>query len=587
MKVRLFALFLLGFSLAVAMAGAALGQETPTPNSAYFTSRTITLSDGTSLDETIINGPPKPPPGYEQRAAVALSEPDREMGTNTLTVPAYDWIFGCSSVSGAMIAGYYDRNGFPNMYTGPANGGVMPLDNSTTYWPTWTDGAGDTYPNLPLAASHKNVDGRTTRGSIDDYWVSYNSSASDPYITGGWAQHTWGDAIGDYMKTSQSAYSNVDGSTTFYTWTSSPSQLTCSAMEGSGISQKDGTYGRKLFYEAKGYTVTNCYSQKTDNTISGGFSFAQFKAEIDAVRPVMLNLEGHTIVGVGYADPNTVYIHDTWDHLDHTMTWGGSYSGMVLLSVSIVNIQAATNTPTPTPTRTNTPTSTPTKTPTPTNTPTNTRTPTPGTPTATPTQTSTPTVTPTHDPNAWWYVYLPVILKSYPYMTPAPTPTCTPTPTFTPTPTPTNTPTRTPTPTNTPWASGPMPGFWESTTGDEFYVTSDRAYVDDFAIYISVDGCGYYKITHTSQEPISNNHFSFSGAFYASGTFNTTTSASGTDGLANLYITGCGYVSGGPWSYNATWQHSSSVISMPAEVGGPDVVEPVTGSEEFRVVHLQ
>ena len=46
--------------------------------------------------------------------------------------------------------------------------------------------------------------------------MQYGSSASDPYITGGWTQHTWGDAIGDYMKTSQSAYDNTDGSTNFY-----------------------------------------------------------------------------------------------------------------------------------------------------------------------------------------------------------------------------------------------------------------------------------------------------------------------------------------------------------------------------------
>jgi YD repeat-containing protein len=406
--------------------------ETPQPSTTYFTSRTITLRDGTSLDEIIINGPPKPPPGYElQRTAVALPEPNRVMGTNTLNVPAYNWVFGCSSVSGAMIAGYYDWNGFPNMYAGPTNGGVMPQNNSV--WPTWTDGNGDTYPNLPLAASHNGVDGRIIRGSIDDYWVAYESSAPDPYITNGWTQHAWGDAIGDYMKTSQSVYTNTDGSTHFYNYTSSASQLTCDNMVSYGISTLDGTYGRKLFYEARGYTVAECYNQKTDNTIAGGFSFIQFKAEIDAGRPVMLNLEGHTVVGVGYNDSgNTVYIHDTWDYSNHTMIWGGSYSGMALLSVSIVNLQTAppptptptpTNTPTPTrtPTPTNTPTGTPTNTPTPTRTPTNTPTPTPtntptGTPTNTPTPTRTPTNTPTPTPTAtatWTpsaWVYLPVVL---------------------------------------------------------------------------------------------------------------------------------------------------------------------------------
>lgn len=112
-----------------------------------------------------------------------------------------------------------------------------------------------------------------------------------------------------------------------------------SSVSGKKISDVDGAYGRKLFYEARGYTVTDCYNQKTDNKIAGGFSYANLKAEIDANRPVMINLAGHTVVGVGYDDStNTVYIHDTWDYNNHSMTWGSSYSGMEMLSVSIVNI---------------------------------------------------------------------------------------------------------------------------------------------------------------------------------------------------------------------------------------------------------
>jgi hypothetical protein len=34
----------------------------------------------------------------------------------TLTVPAYDWSFGCSATSGSMIAAYYDRNDFADFY---------------------------------------------------------------------------------------------------------------------------------------------------------------------------------------------------------------------------------------------------------------------------------------------------------------------------------------------------------------------------------------------------------------------------------------------------------------------------------------
>ncbi|MEF3695781.1 C39 family peptidase [Desulfolutivibrio sp.] len=303
----------------------------------YYTLRRLSIPGEAPISEMIISGPPTPPPGYEaERVPVDLAKAAAKTTIKILTAPAFNWVFGCSSVSGAMIAAYYDRNGFPNMYTGPTDGGVMPLNNSV--WGTWSDGT-STYPNLPLAASHNGVDGRTTKGSIDDYWIKYGSEDSDPYISGGWTQHAWSDAIGDYMKTSQSYYDNSDGSTTFYSWTSSATPLTCADMESGSIDTLDGTYGRKLFYEARGYTVTDCYNQKTDNAIAEGFSFAQYKAEIDAGRPVMINVTGHTMAGVGYDDAtNTIYIHDTWDYTTHTMPWGGSYSGMTMWGVSIVNL---------------------------------------------------------------------------------------------------------------------------------------------------------------------------------------------------------------------------------------------------------
>jgi len=320
--------------------GAPSGQPIPTPEpvNPYISKITIPMEDGKSIDQVIIKGPPSPPPGYEdERSVVTQLLPAQAAGSKILTVPAYEWVFGCSAVSAAMIAGYYDNTVYPEMYTGPTNGGVMPLDSSS--WPDWTDSYGKSYANNPLVASHQGLDGRASFGSIDDYWVRYESNSRDPYLAGHWTQHSWGDAIGDYMKTSQSPYDNVDGATTFYTWGSDPSPLTCADMEGYRIDSEDGTYGRKLFYEARGYTVTDCYSQMTDNQIAGGFSFAQYKAEIDAGRPVMLNLEGHTIVGTGYDDTgNTVYIHDTWDYAVHSMTWGGGYSSMDLLSVSIVNL---------------------------------------------------------------------------------------------------------------------------------------------------------------------------------------------------------------------------------------------------------
>ncbi len=318
--------------------------EAINPNISIFHA---TLVDGTAIGAYAINGPPHPPLEYEEeRAASLVQSPSR----NTLTnFPSYNWVFGCSAVSGAIIAAYYDRNGYPNIYTGPTNGGEMPITD--TSWLTWTDSEEVEYPNNPLVASHYGVDGRMGYGSIDNYWVSYNSTDDDPYITNEWPEHIWETAIGDFMKTSQSTYDNVDGSTWFWDFYSG-TKLTCSAMESlydpevsDYISNYDGTYGRKLFYEARGYTVGECYNQTTDNNYEGGFSLEDFKAEIDAGHPVFLSLrndftgEGHSIVGFGYSG-DTIYIRDTWDsdpnHI-YSMSWGGSYAGMALKSVRIVH----------------------------------------------------------------------------------------------------------------------------------------------------------------------------------------------------------------------------------------------------------
>ena len=320
---------------------------TPTPTEAAEspTPTTAVSEESSAADEIellIIDSPPHPPAGFEE-SAVELPEPDIEAGINTLSVPAYDWVYGCSAVSGAMIAAYYDRNGYPNLYTGPTNSGVAPMDSSS--WGSFSDGD-ETYPLNPIIASRNGLDGRTSRGSIDNYWRYYGST-SDPYVTNGWPQHTW-TTIGDYMKTSQAAYDNSDGSTKFYTYNYSSAQLSCDYLVSEGVTN-DGNVGRSQFYKARGYTVEQCYNQKTDNAISGAFSFNDFKAQINNGNPVMIHVTGHTMVGIGYNDSsNTIYIHDTWDYSTHSMSWGGSYYGMTMYAVSILTLAPASPPATPT-----------------------------------------------------------------------------------------------------------------------------------------------------------------------------------------------------------------------------------------------
>ncbi|MBI5031485.1 MAG: Ig-like domain repeat protein [Chloroflexi bacterium] len=124
----------------------------------------------------------------------------------------------------------------------------------------------------------------------------------------------------------------------------------------------------------------------------------------------------------------------------------------------------------------------------------------------------------------------------------------------------------------------PKAGAWKGPTNDAFNVSQYGDFIQGFTIYINVPSCNLtnYKITHTTPEPIVNNHASFSGAFYADVTFDSPTTAHGFDGLNNYTIPGCVTGSGGPWNFTATWQSSTPwPFASRTSTLGPNVAEPV------------
>lgn len=232
-------------------------------------------------------------------------------------VPKSDWLEGCAATSAAMAFGYYDRNGYPDMYTGSTNGGVAPL---------FYDDAASGFHTLSYTAQGE--DGRATRGHSDDYWIAYTNANPDPYITNGWVEHDWADCAGDFLGTNQSKYGNTDGSTTVYSYTSSGNKLVdYIPPDPDGTDDKPGTafcHGLKLFAESRGYSVTTNYTQRVN--ISGGFTFNDYMAQIDAGRPVFIHVTGHTMLGVGYNESDqTIYLHNTWGNYLDSMIFGGNF----------------------------------------------------------------------------------------------------------------------------------------------------------------------------------------------------------------------------------------------------------------------
>lgn len=310
------------------------GQSGPITNERYITGRTI---DNTGREIISVVVPGKPPDNYRApianytRNAVILG-----------SVPAFSWSFGCSATAAAMAAGFYDNNGYDNVYTGPTNGGLMPMNNSS-----WGNVVinGEIRAQCPLSATRLNLDGRTTRGHVDDYWTLYGSMDPDPYILNGWTEHIHSECTGDFMGTNQSAFGSSDGSTTFYYYGDGSPLFDYTGCEPEG---RDGCHGMRLFYESRGYSVVENYTQliygNGGNTL--GFTFVQYMNEIDNGRPVLIQVSGHTMLGYGYDEAtNTIYLHDTWDYQDHSMVWGGEYAGMAQWGVSVLHLFAFNSPP--------------------------------------------------------------------------------------------------------------------------------------------------------------------------------------------------------------------------------------------------
>ena len=178
---------------------------------------------------------------------------------------------------------------------------------------------------------------------MDNYYVAEDSS-EDPYWDSGnniqlRAPHTDADCTADFMGTSQyTKWSNLDGTTTFFFDGSGDQVIDETGYEPEN---RDGCHGMRLFAESRGYTVTNNYNQliypnPLFTGITYGFTFDNYKTEIDAGRPVLLHMGDYTALGIGYANPDTVYMHDTLDHDVHTITWGDTYLENQHYGVSVI-----------------------------------------------------------------------------------------------------------------------------------------------------------------------------------------------------------------------------------------------------------
>jgi len=239
----------------------------------------------------------------------------------------YDWWYGCSPTSAGMMMGHYDRNGYDGYwYNNLVPGGVAETN---------TFGVGPYLANAAIASA----------GHITDFY-SGGTNASNDDVAQPW--HDF-DCLADFMGTSQDLYGQANGWSSFTYFTDGSRYY--EADSGAG----EGMYGVGQYVDYAGYDALTLYNQLlpgvaddlwgyTPNTL--GFTLADYQAEIDAGRPVMIQIEGHSMFGYGYtAGTQIINVYDTWNPAGQnpgTLTWGGLYGTELHYGVMVLEVTGST-----------------------------------------------------------------------------------------------------------------------------------------------------------------------------------------------------------------------------------------------------
>lgn len=219
-----------------------------------------------------------------------------------LDVPDYNWQYGCFGTACGNLAGFWDRNGLPACYEGSVGGGLAPLN----------DGGANAAIHT-LWATKAGVNGRPADqpGHVEDYWINFDSSATDPYLTAQRVEHA-PDCINDFTGVNQRKWVNMNGECNgnldgygFVFWeTNGLRRVNYGAFDDQGVPVPDIPAGLREWARSRGYAADS-FSQLTDFNpkvrVGAGFTFEDLKAEIDAGYPVLLFLqsfnENYRVIG--------------------------------------------------------------------------------------------------------------------------------------------------------------------------------------------------------------------------------------------------------------------------------------------------
>ena len=218
---------------------------------------------------------PKPPPG------VAIGGESVALAGATIIsgVPSYIWHHGCGPTAAGMVIGYWDAQGYDDLVSGSATIQTSAVDEMIASTGHYNDYA------LPMDYAPAPIQPDKSEPPAGDEHPS--------------------NSLGDFMRTSWSAWGNYYG----WSWLS---DMPASLMA---------------------YTQSRLTSHigVAENYIINEFTWAQYKAEIDAGRPMVLLVDtdsnggtDHFVTAIGYNDDGGTPqygFYNTWDNDIHWFDW--------------------------------------------------------------------------------------------------------------------------------------------------------------------------------------------------------------------------------------------------------------------------
>ena len=263
-------------------------------------------------------------------------------------MPQAEYMYGCTPTALGMLLGYYDLYGYRGTdLSCMIEGNVDPKSRGT-------DG------NAYDMDAFDTVLGRAIASEEYKYrFVSRNGKDTTPaqelpytFIGSTTELNTseW-NCIADYIGTGQFWRGNGNLSTSItYGSLEELYQYEFNEPISDGATTKQVRYlytamlyGLDLYAQSRGYAldyeITGTY---LTDVCGGEFTFEDYMCEIDSGRPVMISIEGHSMVGYGYNASTQEIIFDDCYRADQRMVWGGTYeySGAkrALQTITVVGI---------------------------------------------------------------------------------------------------------------------------------------------------------------------------------------------------------------------------------------------------------